>query len=209
MIANIYKVGPLNYLKIFQCDNGSEFKGEVTKLLPKHEVPIRQVMTKYKHTHTVFLEAFSKVLTERLFKVQDVQELNDPERVLSTWVEHPYGSVDQLDDTKIQITGMSPSEVIKLKKVPPVERYLLEDTLLKDGLYCYLLQPGEEHNDQQCRATDTIWSKETYRLREDVSESGNWVMYYLSDGPKRAFVLKESMFIPEDTELPLDYIQKW
>ena len=114
MIANIYKVGPLNYLKIFQCDNGSEFKEEMTKLLPKHEVPIQQVMTKYKHTQTVFLEAFSKVLAERLFKVQDVQELNDPERVLSTWVEHPYGSVDQLDDTKIQITGMSPSEVIKL-----------------------------------------------------------------------------------------------
>ena len=30
MIADIYKVGPLTYLKIFQCYNGSEFKGEVT-----------------------------------------------------------------------------------------------------------------------------------------------------------------------------------
>ena len=29
MIADIYKVGPLKYPKIFQCDNGSEFKGEV------------------------------------------------------------------------------------------------------------------------------------------------------------------------------------
>ena len=29
MIADIYKVGPLTYLKIFQCDNGSEFKVEV------------------------------------------------------------------------------------------------------------------------------------------------------------------------------------
>ena len=26
MIADIYKVGPLKYPKIFQCDNGSEFK---------------------------------------------------------------------------------------------------------------------------------------------------------------------------------------
>ena len=41
MIADIYKVGPLTYPKIFQCDNGSEFKGEVTKLLEKHEVKIR------------------------------------------------------------------------------------------------------------------------------------------------------------------------
>ena len=41
MIADIYKVGPLTYPKIFQCHNGSEFKGEVTKMLEKHEVKIR------------------------------------------------------------------------------------------------------------------------------------------------------------------------
>ena len=38
MIADIYKVGPLMYPKIFQCDNGSEFKGEVTKMLVKQEL---------------------------------------------------------------------------------------------------------------------------------------------------------------------------
>ena len=41
MIADIYKVGPLMYPKIFQCDNGSEFKGEVTKMLEKQEVKIQ------------------------------------------------------------------------------------------------------------------------------------------------------------------------
>ena len=41
MIADIYKVGPLTYPKIFQCDKGSEFKGEVTKVLEKHEVKIQ------------------------------------------------------------------------------------------------------------------------------------------------------------------------
>ena len=41
MIADIYKVEPLKYLKIFQCDNGSEFKGDVTKILEKNEVKIR------------------------------------------------------------------------------------------------------------------------------------------------------------------------
>ena len=41
MIADIYKVGPLMYPKIFQCDNGSEFKGEVTKMLEKNEVKIQ------------------------------------------------------------------------------------------------------------------------------------------------------------------------
>ena len=32
MIADIYNVGPLIYPKIFQCDNGSKFKAEVTKM---------------------------------------------------------------------------------------------------------------------------------------------------------------------------------
>ena len=41
MIADIYRVGPRTYPKIFQCDNGSEFKGEVTRLLEKHEVKIQ------------------------------------------------------------------------------------------------------------------------------------------------------------------------
>ena len=34
-------------------------------------------------------------------------------------------------------------------------------------------------------------------------------MYYLKDGPERAFVKEELMPIPKDTELMLDYGQKW
>ena len=96
MIADIYKVGLLKYPKIFQCDHGSEFKGDVTKMLEKNEVKIRPVTTKYKHTHTAFVEALNKILAERLFKVQDAQELNDPEKVSSRWVKHLCGLVDKL-----------------------------------------------------------------------------------------------------------------
>ena len=56
---------------------------------------------------------------------------------------------------------------------------------------------------------DRIWSKGTYRLREVVENPGNRVMCYLSGGPERAFVSEELMLIPEDTELPQDYIQAW
>ena len=80
MIADIYKVGPLTYPSTFQCDNGSEFKGEVTEMLEKNEVKIRRVTTKYKHTHTAYVKALNKILAERLFKVQDAQELNDPRK---------------------------------------------------------------------------------------------------------------------------------
>ena len=43
MIADLYKDRPLTYPKIFQCDNGSEFKGEVTKTLEKQKVKIQRV----------------------------------------------------------------------------------------------------------------------------------------------------------------------
>ena len=60
MIADIYKVGPLTYPKIFQCDNGSKFKAEVTKMLEKHGAKIQRVTTKYKHTQTAFVEALKR-----------------------------------------------------------------------------------------------------------------------------------------------------
>ena len=135
MIDDICKVGPLTYPKIFQCDNGSEFKGEVSKLLEKHEVKIRRITTKYKHIHTAFVEALNKILAEQLFNVQDV---NTPEKVSSTWVKHLFGLVDRLKDTKTQVTGMKPKEANELKKVPFVDNYPSEDTLPEDGLYCYL-----------------------------------------------------------------------
>ena len=116
MIANIYKVGSLTYPKIFQCDNGSEFKAEVTKLLEKHEVKIRRVTTKYKHMHTAFVEAVNMILAEQLFKVKDAQELNDPDKVSATWVKHLYGLVDENNDTETQIIGMKHSDAIKLNK---------------------------------------------------------------------------------------------
>ena len=107
--------------------------------------------------------------------------------------------------------GMKPKDAIKLKEVPLVAResYPPEEILPEDGLYRYLLQPSEERDDQRHRATDRIWSKETYRLREIAENPGNQVMYYLRDGHERALVSEELMLIPEDTELPPDYVQEW
>ena len=97
---------------------------------------------------------------------------------------------------------MKPKDAIKLDEVPLVagENYPPEEVLPEDGLYRYLLQPEEEHDDRRCRATD--------RLREIAENPGNRMMYYLTDGSERAFVTEELMLIPEDTELPPDYIQE-
>ena len=110
-----------------------------------------------------------------------------------------------------KMIGMKPKDAIVLDQVPLVNRenYPEEDKLPEDGLYQYLLQPGKEHDDKRCRAMDRVWSKGTYRLREIIEETGNRVMYYLKDGPERAFVSEELMLISEDTELPPDYVQAW
>ena len=69
-------------------------------------------------------------------------------------------------------------QIIKLKEVPLVAResYPPEEVLPEDGLYRYLLQLGEEHDDQPRRAIDRIWSKASYRLREIAENPGNRVM---------------------------------
>ena len=140
-----------------------------------------------------------------------LKSLNDPEKVSSTWVKHLYGLVDELNDMETEMIGIKPKDAIKLKEFPLVTResYLPKEVLPEDRLYRYLLQPSEEHDGQRRRAADRIWSKGTYRLREIMENPGNRVMYYLLSGPWRAFVSEELMLIPEDTELPPDYIQEW
>ena len=87
MLETIYKKGGVfKYPRAFQCDNGSKFKNEVTKLLEKHNADIRRATTKYKHTHTAFVEAFNRELAKLLFKPMDAQELQDQEKVSIIWV---------------------------------------------------------------------------------------------------------------------------
>ena len=76
---------------------------------------------KYKHTRTAFVEALNKILTERSFKIQDAQELNDPEKVSSRWVKHLYGLVDKLNDMETEMIGMKPDDAIVLDQVPLVK----------------------------------------------------------------------------------------
>ena len=96
------------YPKTFQYDNGSEFKSEVTKLFKKHDVDIRRATTKYKHTHTAFVEAFNKELAKLLFKPVDAQELQDSEKVSTIWVTNLNKTVNKINNTVSSMIGMNP-----------------------------------------------------------------------------------------------------
>ena len=210
MFQDIYKKGPLRYPEELHVDNGTEFKSNLDKLMQEHSVKVKRVTTKYHHKFTAFVENFNKTLAEKLFKIQDAQELNDPTKNSKTWVKHLYRIVTAMNNTKLDRIGMKPSKAVKLEHVTlAIERYPKEEVAPEDGLYRYLLQPGEEHNDQKRRATDKIWSKKTYRLDKIIENPGQRVLYYLAEGPERAFVREELMLIPENTELPPDWVKKW
>ena len=51
--------------------------------------------------------------------------------------------------------------------------------------------------------------KKTYRLDRIVQERGNCILYYLLDEPDRAFASEELMRIPEDTQVPPEWVSKW
>ena len=135
------------YPSVFQCDNRSEFKSGVTKLLEAHDIKINRVTTKYKHTHTAFVEYLNKVLAEKLYVVMDTKELQRVKHLLS-------GVVDGLNKEKNSMTGLAPATAIKRKIVELKHKYPPEDVLTEDDLYCYLYQPDKQHGDQKKRATD-------------------------------------------------------
>ena len=130
MLEAVYiKGGVFKYPKTFQCDNGSEFKNEVTKLHEKHNVEIRRATTKYKHTHTDFVEAFNKELAKLLLKPMDAQELEDPEKVSTIWVKNLNKIVNKMNNAVSLVIGMKPKDAIKLDTVPLNKTYP-EETVL-------------------------------------------------------------------------------
>ena len=74
----------------------------------KHNLDIRRAATKYKHTHTAFVEAFSKELAKLLFKPMDALELQDPEKVLTIWVNNLDPAVKRMNNTISSMIGMKP-----------------------------------------------------------------------------------------------------
>ena len=117
----------------------------MTKLLESHSVEIKRATTKYKHTHTAFVEAFNKELAKELFKPMDAQKLNDPDKISRMWVRNLENTFKRMNNSKTGMIGMKPKDAIKLSNVELVksEEFAAEKLLPEDGLYRYFYQPGE------------------------------------------------------------------
>ena len=59
------------------------------------------------------------------------------------------------------------------------------------------------------RAANFFWSRNTYQLDQIVQEPGNCALYYLQDGPVRAFVRKELMHVSKDSQVLPDCVSEW
>ena len=136
------------------------------------------------------------------------QELQDPEKVSTIWVKNLIKIVNKMSNTVSSMIDIKPKDAIKLDTIPLDKKYPEETVQPDDDLYRYLYQPGEKHGDKKRWETDFIWSKNTYRLDRIVQEPGNRVLYYLQDGPDRAFMREELMHVSKGTQVPSGWVSE-
>ena len=210
----IYARGPLRWPTLLQVDPGKEFMGKVNELAKKHNVSVRRGEPG-QHRAQAIVERFNRTLAERLFGHQYSQEILIEARggnARSTeWVARLPEVIRAVNNEETRLIGMKPSDAIEKEKVEAShsapQRWKNEVRLPSNVAVRYLYRPGEDEGGERRRATDPIWSIETYGIDSVVETPGDPVLYYLSEGaPKRAFVRQELMIVPDDTQLPPDSV---
>ena len=206
-LSRIYRRGPLMWPKLLQVDPGREFMGAVRTLLAKHKVSVRRGRVDI-HWDQGIGECFNRTLAEWLFGHQYAQEMRERS---SEWVARLPAVIGALNSEETRLTSKKPKDAIKAKSVTQKPSSTVPDRpvgskeqKLPSGVGVrYLYQPGELEGGRR-RATDPIWSLEVYQLGRSVTKPREPVLYYLQDGPERAFVREELLLVPPDTQLPPD-----
>ena len=124
------------------------------------------------------------------------------------WVKRLPAVIAALNGEVTRLTGKRPRDAIKQKQVPqnpssvvPGRLVGLEEVKLpSDVLVRYLYQPAELEGGQRRRATDAVWSLQSYKLARAVAKSGAPIVSYQLDGPRRGFVREELLVVPPDTQ---------
>ena len=195
----IYENTPLTYPKTLIIDEGSEFRGDTTKLMDKHDVIIQR-SDPSQHRSQGIVERFNRTLADRLFTYQYHKELEDPSKSNREWVSRLQNVVRALNNEKTRLIGMKPVDAIKQTLVEqgfsqPTKEY--EEKLLDVGTKVrYLYEPGELEGyqykgEKRKRSTDPIWSVDVYKIKDRYVQKHQPTLYYLDGGPKRSFVFEE------------------
>ena len=195
----IYENTPLTYPKTLIIDEGSEFRGDTTKLMDKQDVIIQR-SDPSQHRSQGIVERFNRTLADRLFTYQYHKELEDPSKSNREWVSRLQNVVRALNNEKTRLIGMKPVDAIKQTLVEqgfsqPTKEY--EEKLLDVGTKVrYLYEPGELEGyqykgEKRKRSTDPIWSVDVYKIKDRYVQKHQPTLYYLDGGPKRSFIFEE------------------
>jgi len=198
----------LQWPETIMVDPGTEFKGEVTSIMKKI-----QRSEAGNHRAQSLVERANRTISEKLFSHQYAQEMLEEGRSRE-WVERLPDVIKSINSGVNRITGGTPSESIKLKKVdqPKEVHYKrpvgLKEKRLPAGVKVrYLYAPGELEGGEKRRATDPIWSMEMHDIARIQISPDQPVLYFLSLGaPRRSFVREELQVVPEDTQPPPDSV---
>ena len=168
----------LTYPKSLAVDKGREFYSEVTKLMDENHVTIHR-----SHGLTSIVERFNQTLAKRLYDYQYNKELNTG-RVNRQWVDILQKVINNINDEKTRLIGMSPNEAVEQKSIKqnPSTKYIEpKGPKISVGDHVrYLLKAGEHEGDKnKRRATDPYWSLDLYEVKEirDLIKPG---FYYLN-----------------------------
>ncbi|KAF0467812.1 hypothetical protein F8M41_025930 [Gigaspora margarita] len=206
---------PLNWPRLLQCDEGREFMGSVTLIMDEHNVNIRRIKARFRHTSMAMVDRYAESFELRVFKNQYAIEFLLPTGERCRECERfARRIVDNINDTTTRLIGMSPNDTTKLERVysKPSIKYnrpigVDEPRLSKGTTIRFLLAPGEWENDpfERHRITDPIWSPSLHKIRRIVvgKNPPMPVLYYLDEsGPRCPFVREQLMHIKEEPILP-------
>ena len=222
-LTKIYKPSrsPLRWPSILHVDSGKEFMGAFARAAEQNGSRIRRVVGDgkggYNHRAQAIVERFNRTLAERIFAAQYATELDEAargRRVRSTaWI----GSLKEiiadlnadLGHTKKAFHVPSAAEArVSARKAVAADKKTAPEKVLPAGVTVrYLYEAGEaEEGEKRRRATDPIWSTDTYHIARSVSAALRPTLYYLapaetgSNGerppPTRAFVREELLVVP-------------
>ena len=155
------------------------------------------------HRDQGILERFSRSLAERLFGYQYAEEMkNHGVRNVESVQQLPEVS-KAMNNEVTRLTGVKPVLAIKRKIVnaSPSSRNTStsrdEERILPHGVTVrHLYAPGEQEGGNTRRATDPIWSVDTFTIKKSIKKDGKPIVYYLqSERSKRGFVSEELQIV--------------
>ncbi|PKC08907.1 hypothetical protein RhiirA5_416368 [Rhizophagus irregularis] len=176
---------PFNWPQKIQYDKGTEFMGYVTLLMNKHDIKIRKIIARFRHTSFTMIDHYAGLFKYRVFKNQySIEFLLPTGKCCRKCERFARKIVDNINNSPTQLIEMSLNDATKLERIysKPSVKYnhpigVNKSQLPKSTTIRFLLAPGENPPIP--------------------------VLYYLDDsGPQCPFIREQLMHIKEEPMLP-------